>query len=317
MSSGPDVDAAAIAAAQRGVLSRRQALDAGFTERMIGRRVATGRWHIIHPGVYALAGTPDDEARGHWAAVLHAGPGCPIGMHTAARIHRFDEAFEQPGITVLVDGDRRSPPPGIIWRRQVDLAEEDSVEVDGLPVTSIQRTAMDLAGDRSVSVTRLRRLVESAIVDRRMDVTDFAMVLGRVRRSGKYGVRKMSQVLDDLGPGDALAHSELERLMDVVIDLAGLPQPVHEYPLPGAWDRPGFVDRCWPEARLVAEADGRRWHDRHQQIAIDHDRSLDAQAVGYQTSRFLWEFLHRDVEGQARRLRRIYDQRLREVAASA
>ncbi len=311
----PDDLAAAIAAEQMGVLSRRQALQAGITARMISRRLARRRWHEVHTGVYAMAGSAADHRRQLWAAVLHAGPGCPIALHTAGRLHRLDEAFDPPEVMLLVEGERRNPPPGVIWRRQVDLTDGDVVRIDGLPVTSIPRTAMDLAADPEVSITRLRRLVESAVVDRRMEITDFAMVLARLRRSGKTGVRKMSQVLDDLGPGTTMAASELERLMDQVIRLAGIPEPSHEHPLPGAWDRPGFVDRCWPEARLVAEADGRRWHTRRQQMSIDHDRSLDAQVAGYQTSRFLWEFLHGDTEGQARRLRAIYEQRLREVGA--
>ena len=265
------------------------------------------------PGVYAFAGVPVDRTMRSWAATLHAGPGCPLALHTAGRLHEFEEALDLDDISLLVPDDRRHPPAGVIWRRQIDLEPVDVVSIEGLLVTSVPRTALDLAAE--VTVTRLRRLIESAIVGRGFDVADFAMVLERVRRSGKRGVRKMELVLDQLGPGDSIPHSELERLLDQAIDRAGLPAPRHEHPLPGAGDRAGFVDRCWPEARLIVEADGRRWHTRRHQIALDHDRVLDSQTAGFQTSRFLWEHLHGDPMGSARRLRAIYERRLQDTAA--
>ena len=306
-----DVRVAQLAATQRGVVTRAQAMDLGMTARMIQRRLGSGLWVPVHHGVYAMPGVPDDPVRTRWAAVLHAGEGSAISRHSAGRLHEFEEAMEDPMIDLNVREPKRHPPEGVRWHRQIDMIDEDVVELDGLPVTSIPRTAMDLAAD--ISVTRLRRFVESAIVHRGFESADFGVVLGRVRRSGKHGVRRMERVLDDVGPGRDLAHSELERLLDVAIETAGLPPPVHQHPLPGARDRPGFVDRCWPDVRWIVEADGRRWHTRRQQIGIDYDRRTGAQAVGFQTTGLLWERLHGDPVGSATMLRRIYEQRIRET----
>lgn len=309
-----DVVVARLAATQRGVVTRAQAMEAGASARMIQRRLGSGLWLPVLRGVYAMPGAPDDPVRARWAAVLHAGDGCAISCHSAGRLHEFEEALDDGVLHLNVPEGKRHPPAGVRWHRQVDMADGDVVDLGGLPVTSIPRTAMDLAGD--ISITRLRRFVESAIVHRGFDPSEFGMVLGRVRRSGKHGVRRMERVLDDVGPGRDLPRSELERLLDVAIEIAGLPQPVHEHPLPGARDRPGFVDRCWPDVRWIVEGDGRRWHTRRQQIGIDYDRRTDAQAVGYQTTGFLWERLHGDPTGSADLLRRIYEQRIRETRHS-
>ena len=153
-------------------------------------------------------------------------------------------------------------------------------------------------------------LVEQGLAERRFTLPEVGAVLGRVRRRGKPGVKKMAQVLDDLGPGDGIPHSELERLLDHVRELTGLPAPVHEHVLPNERGRTGFVDRCWPEAKLIVEGDGRKWHHRFQQALADNDRTLEAQALGWETSRLLWERLHHDAEGTAGTLREVYRRRI-------
>lgn len=312
--SRPEAQVACLASEQDGVVARTQALAAGMSERMIQRRLEHGLWIPLHRGIYAMVGAPQSRSRDLRAALLHAGngPGTALSLHTAGRHHQCEEALDLDEIYLNVTGSHGRPPSGVVWHRQIDMAAQDVVVLDGFPVTSIPRTAMDLAP--AVSVTRLRRFVESAIVHRGFEPWQFGEVLGRVRRSGKPGVRVMERVLDDVGPGSNLPHSELEVLLDQAIRLAGLPAPIHEHPLPGARDRPGFVDRCWPEVRLIVEADGRRWHTRRQQISIDHDRRTDAQTVGFQTTAFLWEHLRSDLRGAAERLRKIYAQRVQETA---
>ena len=159
-------------------------------------------------------------------------------------------------------------------------------------------------------VDRLREIVEQGLLERKFTATELACVLDRVRRRGKPGVATTEQVLDLVGPGVDLPHSELERLLDLAIRLAGLPSPVHEFPLPTISGRRGFVDRCWPEARWIVEVDGRRWHGRHQQMRADADRSNEAAAFGYLTTRLLWEHLDHDIYGAARLLRQIYNERV-------
>ena len=58
---------------QAGVVSRQQALDAGFTEKAIEWRLRAGAWQRLHAGAYAtFTGKLSREAR-LWAAVLRRG----------------------------------------------------------------------------------------------------------------------------------------------------------------------------------------------------------------------------------------------------
>ena len=76
---------------QAGVVSRQQALDAGFTEKAIEWRLRSGAWQRLHRGVYAtFTGDPSREAR-LWAAVLWAGPGAVLSHETAAEIHHLTD----------------------------------------------------------------------------------------------------------------------------------------------------------------------------------------------------------------------------------
>ena len=84
----------------------------------------------------------------------------------------------------------------------------------------------------------------------------------RVGTVGRPGASSLVRVLDERGPGRDVARTALEAKLDEVLSLAGLAHGSAEHPLPGAGRRHGLVDRAFPEAKLVVEADGRRWHAR-------------------------------------------------------
>ncbi len=304
-----DVDGlGALAARQHGTFSLQDLRDLGVSTAAIRHRVAAGRWTRELPRVYGLVGHHQSWERRLWIAHLNAGPDSVIATNSAARLQGAAEAFADR-IELLVPGNRGKAPPGVRWQRTIDLVEDDIVRVDGLPpMTTPARTAVDLAG--WITINRLRRFVESGVLERRFTLIEVGAVLGRVRRSGKPGVTKLCRVLDDLGPGDGLTRSELERLGDGVIRLAGLPAPVREHPLPNERGRRGFVDRCWPDAKLIVEFDGRKWHDRNQQRLADADRRLEAQSLGYETSQILWEHASGDRDRTATLLSTIHRQRL-------
>ncbi len=304
-----DVDALArLSAEQHGTFSRDQVTALGATEGVIRRQLDARRWEIVLPSVYGLVGHRTGWRRLLWAAHLHAGPESVIGMRSAGRLHGYRQVAAG-AVDVIVPVDHVRSPAGVRWFRRLDLEPGHVTRVPGLPpITTPARTAVDLAG--MLHVARLRLLVEAGAVAGDFELGDVGAVLDRVRRSGKPGVRKLARVLDDLGPGEGLPRSELERLGDAVLARTGLPVPDHEHPLPNERGRRGFVDRCWPDARLVVEFDGRKWHHRFQQALQDADRTLEAQVLGWQTLRLLWEHCSSDAERTARQLATIHAERL-------
>lgn len=295
-----------LAAAQHGVLSRAQATAAGLTPERVRRQVDSGRWHRVAPSVYGFPGHADTWLRRLWIAHLHAGPESVISHRSAIRLDALGPIQGWPVDLIVPRGSGRAVAGARVFR-VTDLGPEHVRWMAGLPVTVPARSIVDAAS--VLSRRRLSAVIEAAEVDRRCRLVDVATMLDALRRPGKPGVRRLCEVLDELGPGQALARSELEKLLDGVIDLAGLPEPLREHPLPGSGGPSGFVDRCWPEASLIAEADGRKWHTRRSQIALDHDRDLQAARAGHLTLRFIWERLTGDPTGTAAALSDVYHQR--------
>jgi very-short-patch-repair endonuclease len=60
-------------------------------------------------------------------------------------------------------------------------------------------------------------------------------------------------------------------------------------PLPGRGVAEGLVDAAYRDARVLIEADGRRWHTRMRDLKKDHVRDAEAARVGWLTLRFLYE----------------------------
>src|SRR4051812_10365076 len=89
-STSPDDGLAQLAMTQGGAFSRGQAIDAGLSNAVIGRRLSSGLWVPVHPTVYRAATTPETSStRGH-AAALHIGDPFAFSHTTAARLLGLD-----------------------------------------------------------------------------------------------------------------------------------------------------------------------------------------------------------------------------------
>lgn len=302
-----------LAERQHGAVSRAQVLERGLRARRIRTLVDSGRWRRVAPGVYLFPGAPDTWERRLWVAHLHAGPESVVSHRSATRLERLGPIEGDP-VDLLVPPGARAGIDGVRRFRVTDLEPQHVTTLRGLPVTRPARTIVDLAS--VVGATRLGAVVEHSVVERRCTIEQIATTLDDLRRHGKPGVRRLCDVLDELGPGE-IPRSELERMLDAALALTDLPTPRHEYPLPSRVGMEGFVDRCWPEARLIVEADGRRWHTRRAQFARDQDRDLEAARSGYLTQRLAWERLQSDPSGTSEALAEIYQQRVELLRAES
>lgn len=115
------------------------------------------------------------------------------------------------------------------------------------------------------------------------------MALTDVARRGKPGVALLSRALEERGPGYVPPGSELEARLLAALTRAGLPEPVRQIQLPGRGAIEGIVDAGYADARLLLEADGRRWHTRLTDRLRDSQRDAEASRAGWLTLRFLYE----------------------------
>jgi len=286
---------ATLAARQHGVVSRQQLLAAGLTSKTIKTRLSAGALLPLHRGVYAV-GHRALRREGWWmAAVLAAGPGAALSHRSAAALH----AIAPTGPTrpeVSTPAQRRVPEIQVHARRPLDA--RDVATVEGIPVTAMHRTLVDLAD--VLPTPRLARALGEAERLGRLDVRAIEGALERTRGRRGPGAARLRAALAELrSAGLTLTRSELEDRFLALLDAHDLPRPRTNVQI-GAHE----VDALWPSARLVVELDGYAFH--HDRVAFHRDRRKDNDLAdaGYALRRFTHEDVVRRPDDVARRISR-------------
>jgi hypothetical protein len=286
VSPGFDNRISLLASRQASAFSREQVLAAGATDPMVARRLRSGRWTRAHPGVYVLTGSSPSWIQDVWCAWLAAGPAATVTHESALRLHGVERTAPRP-ITLTVPHGSHARVAGAIVHQIDDLAPAHVVSMNGLPVSRVERAVVEVGA--TVGERRLGDLVDDVVWGRRASLLRVSACLRQVARPGKPGIAKLARVLDARSDGRVPAGSVLERSMFGALSAGGLPAPSRQTPLPGRGLTEGLVDASYSDARIVLEADGRRWHTRIRDLAKDHVRDAEAARVGWETLRFVYE----------------------------
>jgi very-short-patch-repair endonuclease len=259
---------------QYGVITRKQLLDLGFTRHAIRHRVATGRLHAIHRGVFVV-GRPDLDVHGRcMAAVLACGPGAVVSHQTAAQLWGIRAPRGEPiELSVPVTVERTLV--GVHLHRRRSLTDGDRAITARIPVTKAVRTIVDLAPrlpERQLEVA----INEAAVLDL---ISPEGLRAALERMSPQPGIPKLRRLLDRRT--FRLTDSELERAFLRLVRSAGLPTPETGVRLDGF-----RVDFFWPDLGLVVETDGLRYHRTPAQQARDRRRDQVHSAAGLTPLRF-------------------------------
>jgi very-short-patch-repair endonuclease len=278
-----DREIAALADRQHGVVAAWQLISLGLTHDDIRYRARIGRLHRIHRGVYAV-GYRTLTAKGHrMAAVLAYGPDAVLSHQTAAA----HWGIGQPSWKIDVTTPHGSGGRKGIRAHRARLHPEDITVHDGIRITSVARTILDLAALRDH--TGLTHLVEDADRAERFDLR--ALDRAIARRPRARGVRRLEAVLADYR-GTADTRSKLERNFRSLIAKAGLPEPQFNVVVAGL-----SVDVFWPQWRLVVELDSRRYHSSPSAFENDRIRDATLQKAGFRVLRVTWKRLEHDPAG--------------------
>jgi predicted transcriptional regulator of viral defense system len=178
-----DAAIAAIAARQHGVIARIQLLRLGLGRRAIAHRVEQGRLHVIHRGVYAV-GHARLTIHGRWmAAVLASGEGSRLSYRSAGMLWAVRRT--ERGLIEVTSPRTGHPLPGV-QRHRAELPADEVTVHDGIPVTTVARTLLDLA--TVLTPHQLARAVNEAEVQRLTDPLSLNALLQRYpRRPGPQG----------------------------------------------------------------------------------------------------------------------------------
>lgn len=263
-----------LAATQHGVVARRQLLELGLSAQAIQHRIANGRLHPAGRGVYAL-GRPELSRRGRWmAAVLGCGSGAALSYGSAAALWGV-ERERKGAIEVSIPVSSARQHDGVLVYRRPNLGTAEVVLRNGIPVTSVVRTLIDIAG--RLDGANLERAVNEADRLGLIDPGALLEVLGQ--HPGKHGVGPLREMLGKRT--FRLTDSELERRFLRLVAETGLPMPLTQQRLNGF-----RVDFLWPDLRLVVETDGLTYHRTPAQQARDRVRDQAHLTAGFTPLRF-------------------------------
>jgi very-short-patch-repair endonuclease len=147
------------------------------------------------------------------------------------------------------------------------LHTEDLDTRDGIPVTSVARTIVDLAARSSED--QLSRLIEDA--DRKQLLDGAALERAMASRPRAAGTVRLKKALSPYR-GTADTRSKLERDFRKLVAKAGLPEPQFNVLVAGL-----TVDVYWPQWKLVVELDGEPYHNTPRQFETDRIRDATLQ----------------------------------------
>jgi very-short-patch-repair endonuclease len=284
---------AELAGRQWGVVSLGQLRALGLGEGAVRWRLRSRRLHRVHRGVYAV-GHRHLGREGRWlAAVLACGPGAVLS-HRSAASHWGLLATSQALVDVTAARGRRGT-RDIRLHRTRSLIACDTTTHEGIPITTVARTLLDLAA--TVRPDRLERAFAQALVLHLYDQRAITHVLQRA--NGHRGKRALAE---------ATAHepkhtkSDWEARMLALIRTNQLPEPLVNHTLIAPDHGSCEVDFLWPSRHLIVETDS--WQFHGTKTAYEDDRARDAalQAAGYRVVRFTWRTQDTTIAGRLRAL---------------
>ncbi|OLT12679.1 hypothetical protein BJF78_23880 [Pseudonocardia sp. CNS-139] len=241
---------------------RRDLRAGGFRDDEVRRLVRAGQLTPVRRGSYVHGDAPTDEHAHHAvrirAEVAHLAAGAVVSHVSAAVLHGLP-TWAIPLDRVHVTRARRTGGRrgGQVHVHTAPLDLHEIQEVDGLLVTSVARTVVDLA--RTVPFEPAVAVADAALHAVRTDPDAtlllhiaLAEALARTLRwRGRPNARRVLEF------ADARSDSVGESRSRVALQRAGLPQPTLQWQVAGH-----LVDFGWPALRTVGEFDGRMKYDK-------------------------------------------------------
>ena len=268
-----------------------QLFELGLTRHGVRRRLESGFLTRLHRGVYAVGHLALTARSRDLAAVFACGPQALLSHRSAGPLWGVTRS-SSPRIEVTVPRTVKTK-AGITVHSTRVLAAEDRAVVDGIPVTSVARTIVDLA--EVLDDAGLMRAINQAELLHLFDLTAIEATMARLSgRRGRHrmqrvlarpdpasrGARTMRRILATYRPEPTFTRSDGERRLLALCREHGLPAP-----RANTWLGEQEVDLYWPDARVAVEFDGREVHGTTKAFHEDRRRDRVLAARGIQVVR--------------------------------
>lgn len=250
----------------------------GFSRDQRAQRVGTGRWVELHDGVYRMGGAPVTWRGGLLAACLAGGSHAVASHRSAASVWKVDGGDTRLR-ELLCPRWRRSSEPGLIVHETKVLDPRDVTIIDGIPVTTIERTLLDLGAVRHALT--VERAVETALRKELTTLTDLRSTVRRLGRRGRNGVGVLRRIIDERDPNRRLTESTMELHLLQVLRAHGLPEPVTQHEIVHRGRFVARVDAAYPDLLIALEYESLDWHTGKAALIRDSARRNAVVAAGW------------------------------------
>jgi hypothetical protein len=268
----------AFAEEHHGVFRGAHARLCGLSKRQIEGRIELGVWRRVYDDVYIAAGAPLTRK----GALLAA---CWAGGFRAAASHRSAAAlWELAGgrksmVEIICPRWRRARHDGIVVHETKVLDAADIAVVEGIPVTTPERTLLDLGAVCHASVVEmaLDKAENRGLVTRaRIEET-----LGRLSKPGRNGAGTLRRLLESHGSRRRPPESEMETMLIQCLRRNGWPEPVPQHVIRQARSFVARVDAAYPQWRIAIEYQSDAHHGGQNARYRDNERRLRVIAAGW------------------------------------
>lgn len=295
--SGTHSALAHLAERQHGIVSIRQLTGPlGYSEAGVHRAVTAGRLHRLYRGVYAVGHTNLSLYAECLAAVLACGPDALLSHVSAAWLWGLTNTSPLPAAVSTPLHRRRRPPLRLHEARS--LAAGDRALREGIPVTSLPRTFLDLAA--TVRFEWLEKMIERSEDLELFDLRAVEELLSRT--VGHQGHGRLRRAIALYKPSSFTRSSLEKRFLELCLEV-GLPQPRTNFVAHGF-----ELDCYWPEHRFAVELDVFETHGTRAAFERDRKRQEDLLLVGIGMTRVTGPRLEREPEDVMRRVALLLEQ---------
>lgn len=248
------------------------------------------RFRAIHPDVYLPEYAAPSLRTRSVAAWLWSDRRAVVAGLAAAALHGSRWVDDDAPVEVI--WRNQHAPAGVI-ARNARLRPDEVTRVAGLPVTTVVRTAYDLA--RQFPVGEAVARLDALMLATPFSTADVARLARRY--PGARGQRQLRALLPLVDPGAASPKETWLRLL--LID-AGLPTPETQIPVTENWRTIGVLDMGWERYRVAVEYDGDQHRTDRRQYARDQRRIRRLTELGWIVIRVIAEDRPDDVVRRVR-----------------
>lgn len=246
-------------------------LDQGFSYDEIIRLHRRGNLTRIRRGAYIAPSDKEVHREERHRRLIHATvpqllDGSVVSHGSAAALHRlpvFAPSIARVHVTRPCEGQRRP----LLHLHCAPLVSGDVTVIDGIAVTSVARTVLDLA-----RTARMEHSVPAADRALRLELPPELLLEGLARMERWPGVRAARRVV---AFADPRAESVGESVSRVRIHLEGLPKPDLQVKIVAVASGVllATVDFYWEKQRVVGEFDGK---GKYGELLLPGQRPKDA-----------------------------------------